>query len=183
MATSLFFPPRVRHHQRAGLVRLRSCSRSRKIRWATGWRRLQTRAGVSGASALAAAQGRQGFSNASSTSLGSVPGGEDWLQGNEKRLTQAGIRRTQRARAYYAMFNVLFLLLAGAGHAVSAAQQHPGADDRRHGGGLADRASCCPSSCCSDWRSAIARKLQEALPDTVDLLGIVLGRAWRSIRR
>ena len=33
----------------------------------------------------------------------------------------------------------------------------------------------CRSRCCTAWSSATARKLQDALPDTVDLLGIVLG--------
>ena len=86
-----------------------------------------------------------------------------------RHAQQAGARRCMRSD------HLLFMLLLLARHAVSAAGQ----GRRRHA-----RSACCrafllgyliPQQVLHRLVRRYRRKLQEALPDTVDLLGIVLG--------
>lgn len=102
-----------------------------------------------------------------------VPGGEGWLRDTERELAQAGERRRQ-ALALYSFFQVTFLLiLIGAMMYV------------QRNGGLAPKFGGLVSAVLLGWLlpqqvlhrmvRRYRRKLQEALPDTVDLLGIVLG--------
>src|SRR6266481_3384015 len=59
--------------------------------------------------------GKGGFLNWVLYFVSIIPGGEDWIEENEKELNQAGIRN-RKAVALYALFNFTFLaaLIGGA---------------------------------------------------------------------
>lgn len=105
--------------------------------------------------------------------LGSVPGAEDWLKENEKRLKQAG-SKNPNAIAYYAMFNVFFLSLLVLGMLYLQRNNTPA---QMIGGLVAAllMGFMLPNFVLQKFAKRYRAKLQEALPDTVDLLGIVLG--------
>ena len=101
------------------------------------------------------------------------PGGEGWLRGIEKELRQAGIRQ-RSALAFYVLFHLLFLLALVAGMWWFQ-QNNP----------FALRMIATVAALLLGWLipqqvlhvlvKRYRQKLQDALPDTVDLLGIVLG--------
>ena len=102
-----------------------------------------------------------------------VPGGEDWIRGAEKLLNEAGVRRRQ-ALAVYLGFNLFFVLLLMSGMIWLQRNNPPGSMI----GGLAAAllvGFLLPKQILYRMVKRYRRKLQEALPDTVDLLGIVLG--------
>jgi tight adherence protein C len=102
-----------------------------------------------------------------------APGGDGWLRDTERELAQAGVRRRQ-ALAYYALFQLGFLLTLIAG--MMYVQRN---------NDLAPKFTGLVSALLLGWllpQQVLHRlvrryrqKLQDALPDTVDLLGIVLG--------
>src|SRR5260370_25029367 len=59
--------------------------------------------------------GKGGFLNWVLYIVSVIPGGEDWIEENEKELNQAGIRN-RKGVALYALFNLAFMgaLMAGA---------------------------------------------------------------------
>jgi len=103
----------------------------------------------------------------------SALGGEDYLREIEKSLREAGIRRRE-ATAMYVLFNVLVMLAMIAG-----------ALYLQRDGSLMDKLLALIAPILLGYllpRQVLYRlvarykaKLQEALPDTIDLLGIVLG--------
>jgi tight adherence protein C len=105
-----------------------------------------------------------------------VPGGDDWMNGTEKLLAQAGVRR-KSALAVYCILVLLFVLSLWRLDGLPAAQQpqRSGVAARRHGGGVLILGFILPKQILYRMVKRYRRKLQEALPDTVDLLGIVLG--------
>jgi tight adherence protein C len=102
-----------------------------------------------------------------------VPGGEDWLRNIERELAHAGVRQP-RAVAVYALCQILFLLLLCALMAFL-----------QRGHDLFSKLAGMTSALLLGWlvpRQVLhylvrryQRKLQDALPDTTDLLGVVLG--------
>jgi len=102
-----------------------------------------------------------------------IPGGDGWLRDTEKELAQAGIRRRQ-ALALYAFFHSAFLLTAVG---VMSYFQRDNDMTGRLGGIIAALILgwMLPQQVLHRLVKRYRRKLQEALPDTVDLLGIVLG--------
>jgi tight adherence protein C len=102
-----------------------------------------------------------------------APGGEGWLRDTEKELAQAGVRRRQ-ALAVYCLFQIAFLLAL-----VSVMMYFQRNND------LMPKFTGVVSALLLGWLlpqqvlhrlvRRYRRKLQDALPDTVDLLGIVLG--------
>jgi len=102
-----------------------------------------------------------------------APGGEGWLHDTERELAQAGIRRRQ-ALALYSIFQIAFFLsLVGA----MAFLQRNNELTAKFGGMVAALLLgwLLPQQVLHRLVKRYRRKLQEALPDTVDLLGIVLG--------
>jgi tight adherence protein C len=105
--------------------------------------------------------------------ISQVPGGEGWLRNIEKELAHAGVRQPG-APAVYAVFQIAFLSILCAGMAYL---------QRDHD--LFSQAAGMTSALLLGWllpRQVLhylvrryQRKLQEALPDTADLLGVVLG--------
>ena len=117
-------------------------------------------------------KGGGGFVNTLLYAL-SAAGLEGWLRETEKELHQAGMR-SKRAVAVYAICNVLFMLLLAAGAIWLQQGKSPG--EMLIGmlpvfvlGYL------LPKQVLHRLVRRYRRKLQEALPDTVDMLGIVLG--------
>jgi len=104
-----------------------------------------------------------------------VPGGDDWMSGTEKLLSQAGIRR-KSALALYCIFVLLFTASLFAG-TIYLQKDNKDAAASLFGGLLAAGllGFILPKQILYRLVKGYRRKLQEALPDTVDLLGIVLG--------
>jgi tight adherence protein C len=101
------------------------------------------------------------------------PGGDDWMRGTEKLLQQAGVRRKQ-ALAVYTILVILLVLSLTAG--LLYLQRNSPATSLI-GGMVAVLilGFMLPKQVLYRMVKRYRRKLQEALPDTVDLLGIVLG--------
>ena len=102
-----------------------------------------------------------------------VPGAGGWLRETEKELAQAGIRRKQ-ALAFYAIFHILFFTgLVGGMLYVQQGNQLV----QQFGGLVAAilLGWLLPQQVLHRLVRRYRGKLQDALPDTVDLLGIVLG--------
>ncbi|SPE29893.1 Type II secretion system protein [Candidatus Sulfopaludibacter sp. SbA3] len=102
-----------------------------------------------------------------------MPGGEDWIRGSEKLLHQAGIRRKQ-AVGVYILLAIAFLLILVVG-TLKLQNFQVGTNLV---GGLAAAGILgfmLPKMVLQRMVKRYRRKLQDALPDTVDLLGIVLG--------
>jgi len=107
--------------------------------------------------------------------IGVIPGGEDWMNTTEKLLAQAGVRR-KSALALYCTGVLAFTLALCAGTVYL--QRGNGSDAMSMLGGLAAAlllGFILPKQVLYRLVKSYRRKLQEALPDTVDLLGIVLG--------
>jgi tight adherence protein C len=104
-----------------------------------------------------------------------VPGGEDWINGVEKLLMQAGVRR-KSAAALYCIFVLVFTAALFAG-TIYLQKDNKDAAASMLGGLLAAGllGFILPKQILYRMVKRYRRKLQDALPDTVDLLGIVLG--------
>ena len=114
-----------------------------------------------------------GFLNSFLYFISVLPGGEDWIKDTEKELNQAGIRRKE-AVAIYALGNWLFMALMISGM-LYFQRDNPISNKL---GGLAAAGLLgwlLPQQVLHKLVKRYRQKLQDALPDTVDLLGIVLG--------
>ena len=102
-----------------------------------------------------------------------VPGADDWMRGSEKLLARAGIR-SRNALGVYVLITIVFMLtlvlvmlrLQTGGQASSLI----GAE-----AAMLILGFMLPRMVLQRMVGRYRRKLQEALPDTVDLLGITLG--------
>jgi tight adherence protein C len=140
---------------------------------ADGLQELPSSAMVTSAATRARPTGQGGFLNWLLFVISLIPGGEDWIEDSEKELNQAGIRN-RRAVALYAIFNVVFMGLLMAG-AIWLQRDKPITQILT--GLLAPLilGMLLPKQVLHRLVKRYRAKLQEALPDTVDLLGIVLG--------
>jgi tight adherence protein C len=114
-----------------------------------------------------------GFANVLLYLISLIPGGEEWIRETDRELAQAGIRQ-KTATASYAIFQALFAVVLLGGMAYL-----------QRGNPLSNQFGAMVAMGLLAWllpqqvlHRLVARhrqKLQDALPDTVDLLGIVLG--------
>jgi tight adherence protein C len=113
-----------------------------------------------------------GFSN-SVLYLISTAGGEDWIRETERELSQAGVRQ-KSAVVHYAIFQGVFMLTM-LGGMVYLQRGNP--ISSMFGGMVAAflLGWLLPKQVLHRLVRAHRQRLQNALPDTVDLLGIVLG--------
>lgn len=134
---------------------------------------LQSNAMVSSVARAPRRRGGGGFSNWLLYVVSMVPGGEDWINDSEKELNQAGIRNRQ-AVAAYALFNIAFMGLLMGG-ALWLQRDKP--VTQMLTGLIAPiiLGMLLPKQVLHRLVKRYRNKLQEALPDTVNLLGIVLG--------
>jgi tight adherence protein C len=102
-----------------------------------------------------------------------VPTGEDWMRGTEKLLAQAGIRRKQALGVYVLITLLLVLLLSGG--MIRLERGNPPTNLIGALAAMLILGFMVPKIVLQRMVKRYRRKLQEALPDTVDLLGIVLG--------
>jgi len=133
---------------------------------------LQARAVVAGERAPRRRRGR-GFLDGFQFVVSVVPGGEDWLRDSERELIQAGIRG-RNAVAVYALSALFFFfgLLA----AMAWVQRNSAPVSMFTGlVAAAILGWMLPQQVLHRLVKRYRRKLQESLPDTVDMLGIVLG--------
>ena len=105
--------------------------------------------------------------------IASIPGAEDWIKENEKRLRQAGAKSPQ-AIVIYTIFNFFFLVILLLGMLYIQRNNNPA---QMIGGLVAAflMGYMLPNFVLQKFAKRYKAKLQEALPDTIDLLGIVLG--------
>jgi tight adherence protein C len=102
-----------------------------------------------------------------------VPGGADWMRGSERLLHRAGFRRKEALAVYVILF-IAFVTLVLTGMAWLQR------DNNGFNAVMAMVAALIvgvmlPKMILQRFVKRYRRKLEEALPDTVDLLGIVLG--------
>ena len=118
-------------------------------------------------------RGGRGFLDRFLNFIGSIPGGDDWIKGSEKRLRQAGYRG-ERAIGIYMLIASATLLASLTGMMWLA---RANAGSNLFGGLIAAGiiGFIGPQFVLGKLASRYRKSLQEALPDTVDLLGIVLG--------
>ena len=102
-----------------------------------------------------------------------APGGEEWLRDTERELNQAGIR-IRRALAFYSFGHVLFMIVMLGGMLYL---QYDNPVAQKFGGLVAAflLGWLLPQQVLHRLVKRYRQKLQNALPDTVDMLGIVLG--------
>lgn len=114
-----------------------------------------------------------GFYNTVLYLISIVPGGEEWMRDTEKELAQAGIRNRQ-ALANYSIGHFLFFCLMMFGMLYL---QRGNTGTQMFGGMVAALllGYLLPQQVLHRLVARHRQKLQEALPDTIDLLGIVLG--------
>lgn len=128
---------------------------------------------ASSVSATTSTQRRFARSNAFLYLISMLPGMDDYLQDTEKELAQAGIRNRQ-ALAVFVVFHFTFLLSV---LALMAYLQRENPVTTMFGGLVAAGILgwMLPGIVLHRLVKRYRVKLQDALPDTVDLLGIVLG--------
>jgi tight adherence protein C len=114
-----------------------------------------------------------GFLNGFLYAVSLIPGMDEFLRDTEKELAQAGIRRKQ-ALAAYVLGHLIFMLVMLGGMLYL---QRGNPMTQRFGGMVAAflLGWLLPAQVLHRLVARYRAKIQEALPDTVDLLGIVLG--------
>jgi tight adherence protein C len=118
-------------------------------------------------------KGGGGFLNSFLYFCSLIPGADDYLNDTEKELAQAGIRKKQ-ALASFVLGHALFFL-AMMGGMFYLQRENPWS--QKFGGLIAAALLgwLLPNQVLHRLVRRYRAKLQEALPDTVDMLGIVLG--------
>jgi tight adherence protein C len=114
-----------------------------------------------------------GFLNRFVYLISLLPGADGWIRDNEKKLARAGVR-SKSASAIFVICCFIFMILLMAGMAYLQRNNTPA----QMLGGMAAAfiiGFMGPSMVLGRMEKRYRKKLQEALPDTVDLLGIVLG--------
>jgi tight adherence protein C len=118
-------------------------------------------------------KGGSGFVNTILYWVSLVPGGEDWIYETDRELAQAGIRRKQ-ATVTYAIFQFIFFLLLVV---VMLYLERNNPFFAKFVGVMVAfiLGFLLPKQVLHRLVKRYRQKLQDALPDTIDLLGIVLG--------
>ena len=129
-------------------------------------------AGMVGAAGGERIRGR-GFTGKFVNAINGIPGGEDWVKGSHKRLRQAGYR-SEEALGNYVVLAVCFFLFCALGM-LFLQRNNDGAS--MFGGmiGALIIGFMLPQIILGRLSKRYRKRLQDALPDTIDLLGIVLG--------
>jgi tight adherence protein C len=102
-----------------------------------------------------------------------IPGGEDWLRDTERELSRAGIRRREAVALYVLGNAIFFFALVGVLQWLVIDGAFSAKIVNLFAGGLLGW--LLPRQVLYRLVARYRKRLTEALPDTVDLLGIVLG--------
>ena len=129
--------------------------------------------GAAGAGGARVVRAGHGFTARFMRAVSSLPGGGDWIKGSQRRLRQAGYR-TDKALEIYLMIaaGVLIACLGG----MLFVQRHNAGSNVFVGliaAGIIGFIG--PQFVLGKLATRYRRRLQTALPDTIDLLAIVLG--------
>ncbi|MBI5280144.1 MAG: type II secretion system F family protein [Candidatus Solibacter usitatus] len=118
-------------------------------------------------------KGGGGFLNSFLYVVSLVPGADEYLNDTEKELAQAGIRKKQALAGFILGHLIFFMVLFGG----MMYLQRDNPWSQKFGGLIAAALLgwLLPNQVLHRLVRSYRQKLQEALPDTVDLLGIVLG--------
>jgi tight adherence protein C len=114
-----------------------------------------------------------GFLNRFVYLISLIPGADGWIRDNEKKLARAGVR-SKSASSIFVVCCFVFMVILMAGMAWLQRGNSPA----QMLGGMAAAfiiGFMGPSMVLGRLEKRYRKRLQEALPDTVDLLGIVLG--------
>jgi len=114
----------------------------------------------------------RGFMNRFVRLIGGLPGGQDWIKGSEKRLRQAGYRG-ENALKTYMLIAVSALVVCPGGMLWLTRNDPASAFTGLIAGGIFGFIG--PQFALGKLATRYRQSLQDGLPDTVDLLGIVLG--------
>jgi tight adherence protein C len=134
---------------------------------------LQAHAMATKSNAESRRRGGGGFLNTFLYYVSVLPGGDSWLADTEKELAQAGVRRRQ-GLAFYALFQVIFLLTL----VIFMLYVNRNNEVAPRIGSVVAAlvlGYLIPQQVLHRLVKRYRTKLQDALPDTIDLLGIVLG--------
>ena len=115
----------------------------------------------------------RGFSGRFLNLISAIPGGEDWIKGSQKRLRQAGYRNEKTLGIYILI--AAGVLVAALGGMLWLQRSNDGSS--MLGGMVAAGiiGFIGPQFVLGKLANRYKQRLQDALPDTIDLLGIVLG--------
>lgn len=115
----------------------------------------------------------RGFSGRFLNLVAAIPGGEDWIRGSQKRLRQAGYRKENTLAIYILI--AAGVLVAALGGMLWLQRSNDGSS--MLGGMVAAGiiGFIGPQFVLGKLANRYKQRLQDALPDTIDLLGIVLG--------
>ena len=116
---------------------------------------------------------RRGFLNRFARALATIPGGEDWIKGSEKRLRQAGYRGERALGIYMLIASSVLVIFIGGMLILERNAPISSSFTALIAAGIIGFIG--PQFTLGKLASRYRQRLQEALPDTVDLLGIVLG--------
>jgi tight adherence protein C len=119
------------------------------------------------------ARSRRGFLNRFVRALATIPGGEDWIKGSEKRLRQAGYRGERALGIYMLIASSVLVIFIGGMLILERNAPLSSSFTALIAAGIIGFIG--PQFTLGKLASRYRQRLQEALPDTVDLLGIVLG--------
>ena len=105
--------------------------------------------------------------------LRSLPGGKDWLKGSERRLRQAGYRGEKALGIYMGIASAVLVVSLGGMFWLELGGPLINVFTGLVAGGIIGFIG--PQFVLGKMATRYRLRLQQALPDTVDLLGIVLG--------
>ena len=115
----------------------------------------------------------RGFAGRFLNTIAALPGGNDWIKGSDKRLRQAGYRGEKALGNYMVIAVAWFVLCLGG---MIFAQRN---NDLSNAFGALIAAGILgfmlPQFVLGKLATGYRKRMQEGLPDTIDLLGIVLG--------
>jgi len=118
-------------------------------------------------------RGRRGFLNRYVRAIAAIPGGEDWIKGSDKRLRLAGYRGDRALGIYMLIASSVLVVAVGGTFYLERNAPVSNLFSVLIAAGIIGFIG--PQFTLGKLASRYRQKLQEALPDTVDLLGIVLG--------
>lgn len=128
---------------------------------------------VSAVAAERRSRGGRGFLSQYVRAIAAIPGGQDWVKGSEKRLRQAGYRGDRAPGIYMLIASVVLLVFLGGTLYLERDAPVSSVFAVLIAAGIIGFIG--PQFTLGKLASRYRQRLQEALPDTVDLLGIVLG--------
>lgn len=127
----------------------------------------------SAAASERASRSGRGFLNRYVRALAAIPGGEDWIKGSEKRLRQAGYRGERALGIYMLIASAAMVFFVGGMLFLERNAPVSSSFTALIAAGIIGFIG--PQFTLGKLATRYRQRLQEALPDTVDLLGIVLG--------